>query len=137
MRMFRLILGDRVAGAGDLVLAIQLLVLQAFVSSMTCGMTVATASPIICHGLQVDAVADAPTPHRNGSGGICLECPCGIACSAGAAALAEFAPEEGLGAAFSLVAGAGPGLADNQDTDRVSPTLALAPDPRGPPAFSI
>lgn len=125
------------AGAGALVLAIQLLVLQAFFSSMTCGMTVATASPIICHSLEVEAVADAPAPHHDRSGGICLDCPCGIGCSATAAALAEFAPEEGLGAAFSLVAGAGPGLSDNHGTDRVSPTLALAPDPTGPPSFSI
>lgn len=135
MRVFRHILGDRVAGAGALVLAVQLLVLQAFFSSMTCGMTVATASPIICHGLSAEAVADAPAPHHDRSGGICLDCPCGIGCSA--AALAEFAPEEGLGAAFSLVAGAGPRLADAHDADRVSPTLALAPDPRGPPTFSI
>lgn len=124
------------AGAGALVLAIQLLVLQAFFSSMTCGMTVAAASPVICHGLQVEAVADAPASHRDRSGGICLDCPCGIACSATAAVLAEFAPEEGLGAAFSLVAGAGPDLADGGDADRVSPSLALAPDPTGPPAIS-
>ncbi|HEX2018572.1 MAG TPA: hypothetical protein VGO17_06500 [Aurantimonas sp.] len=134
MRVFRQILGDRVAGAGALVLAIQFLVLQAFFSSITCGMTVAAASPAICHGLQSEA--DAPAPHRDSSG-ICLDCPCGIACSAGAAVLAELAPEQDLGAAFSLVAGAGPDLPVDQDTDRISPTVALAPDPTGPPAFSI
>lgn len=125
------------AGAGALVLAVQLLVLQAFFASMTCGMGAATASTVICHGLQVEAAAEVPTPHGDRSSGICLDCPCGIACSATAAVLAEFAPEHGLGAAFSLVAGAGPGLAGDDDADRISPTLALAPDPTGPPVFSI
>lgn len=130
-----MILRDRVAGAGALVLAVQFLVLQAFFSSMTCGMAVASASPVICHGLQAEA--EAPAPHRDGTGGICLDCPCGIACAAGTALLAAFAPEEGLGAAFSLVAGAQSDVAGDDDAGRVSPRLALAPDPTGPPAFSI
>ena len=139
MNAFRQILKDRVAGAGVLAIVVQLLLIQALVTSFTCS-TMSTASVatgggfVICRGGVAEETTDAgSSSHRSGSGGVCLDCPCGVCCATGTAVFAAFAPGQDLGPAYTLMAEA---LADRPMTDAdvpASPPLDLKPDPTGPP----
>ena len=141
MNAFRQILKDRVAGAGALAIIVQLLLIQALVTSFTCS-AMATASFsagtgfVICHGGAAEETAQAgSSSHRRGPGGVCLDCPCGIASTTGQAVLAFFAPDRDLGPAYTLVAEALGRNRVDADLPPASPPLDLKPDPTGPPFF--
>ena len=108
MNAFRQILKDRVAGAGALAIIVQLLLIQALVTSFTCS-TMSTAAYAsgggfeICHGAVAAGEPDAASsPHRGGSGGACLDCPCAVCCANGTAIFAIVAPNQDLGPAYTL-----------------------------------
>ena len=143
MNAFRQILKDRAAGAGALAIIVQLLLIQALVTSFTCA-TMSTAAFgsgdgfTICHGASVAGETDATSSsHRGGSGGVCLDCPCGVCCSTGPAIFASVAPGHDLGPAYRLVEAA------LNDTLGVAaplpgqPPRALKPDSTAPPVFFV
>ena len=107
MNALRRILKDRVAGAGALAIIVQLLLIQALVTSFNCA-TMSTAFATgggftICHGAAAIEDADAtPSSHRGGSGGICLDCPCGVCSASGPTIFAGLAPNRDLGPANRL-----------------------------------
>ena len=143
MSAFRQILKDRVAGAGILAIIVQLLLIQALVTSFTCS-AMATASvstgggSVICHnGTAAAATAETGAPHRGGSGGVCLDCPCGIASAAGQAVFAAFAPGHDLGPAYTLVADAVGENAVIANLPPPWPPLDPKPDPTGPPILFV
>ena len=143
MNAFRQILNDRVAGAAVLAMVVQLLLIQALVTSFTCS-TMSTASIstdgafVICHGGFAEETTDASSsPHRSGSDGVCLDCPCGVYCATGATVFAAFAPSQDIGPAYTLVAEA---VAERPLIDAdvpASPPLDLKPDPTGPPPLFV
>ena len=143
MNAFRQILNDRMAGAAVLAMVVQLLLIQALVTSFTCS-TMSTASVstgggfVICHGGVAEETTDASSSsHRSGGSGVCLDCPCGVCCASGTAVFAAFAPSQDLGPAYTLIAEA---VADRPMIESdvpASPPLDLKPDPTGPPFLFV
>ena len=144
MNAFRQILKDRVAGAGALAIIVQLMLIQALVTSFTCA-TMSTAAFAsgggfaICHGASTaeETDAESSTSHHGGSGGVCLDCPCGVCCAAGPATFASVAPSHDLGPAYRLVDAA---LGDHPDIATTFPAplpRALKPDSTAPPFFFV
>lgn len=141
MNAFRHILGDRLAGAGVLAIVVQLLLIQALVTSFTCTSMAISAGArdgvVICHGGGATTLAGPSSQHRGRSGGVCLDCPCGVCHTPGSAILASSAPNRDLGPAYPSVSRAIASRPATADRPPASRPIDLKPDPTGPPSVLV